>query len=49
MKVLVFGAGVVGSYYAAHLRAAGHQVTVLARGLRLDLHFISSWGMIRPS
>ena len=35
MKVLVFGARVVGSYYAARFHQAGHRVTVVARGLRL--------------
>jgi hypothetical protein len=32
---LIFGAGVLGSVYAARLREAGHEVTVLARGERL--------------
>lgn len=36
MKILVFGAGVLGSLYAAKLQRAGHQVTVLARGRRLE-------------
>lgn len=36
MKVLVFGAGVLGSLYAARLKRAGHTVTVLARGQRLQ-------------
>ena len=35
MNILVYGAGVVGTLYAARLRGAGHQVTVLARGVRL--------------
>lgn len=35
MKVLVFGAGVIGTLYAAKLAEHGHQVTVLARGQRL--------------
>jgi 2-dehydropantoate 2-reductase len=35
MKILVFGAGVLGSVYAARLTQAGHEVTVLARGRRL--------------
>jgi 2-dehydropantoate 2-reductase len=35
MKVLVYGAGVVGTLYAARLQEAGHQVTVLARDSRL--------------
>lgn len=33
--ILVFGAGVIGSVYAAWLHAAGQQVTLLARGRRL--------------
>jgi pyruvate/2-oxoglutarate dehydrogenase complex dihydrolipoamide dehydrogenase (E3) component len=35
MKILVYGAGVIGTLYAARLQQAGHQVTVLARTLRL--------------
>lgn len=35
MKVLFFGAGVLGSVYAARLQEAGTNVTVLARGQRL--------------
>ena len=35
MKILVIGAGVLGSLYAARLQAAGNEVTVLARGQRL--------------
>jgi 2-dehydropantoate 2-reductase len=35
MKILVYGAGVIGTLYAARLQQAGHAVTVLARGLRL--------------
>jgi 2-dehydropantoate 2-reductase len=35
MKILVFGAGVLGSLYAARLRQAGHDVSILARGQRL--------------
>jgi 2-dehydropantoate 2-reductase len=35
MKVLVVGAGVIGSVYAGHLAAAGHEVTLMARGSRL--------------
>lgn len=34
MKILVVGAGVIGSIYAAKLAQAGHQVTVLARAGR---------------
>jgi 2-dehydropantoate 2-reductase len=36
MNILVYGAGVIGSVYAARLHAAGHTVTVLARGERLE-------------
>ncbi|MCA9772476.1 MAG: ketopantoate reductase family protein [Myxococcales bacterium] len=36
MKIAVFGAGVIGSLYAAKLKRAGEDVTVLARGKRLE-------------
>jgi 2-dehydropantoate 2-reductase len=36
MNILVCGAGVIGTLYAARLKHAGHRVTVLARGWRLD-------------
>jgi 2-dehydropantoate 2-reductase len=36
MNILIYGAGVIGSAYAALLHAAGHTVTVLARGKRLE-------------
>lgn len=32
MRILVFGAGIIGQIYAARLQHAGHDVTVLARG-----------------
>jgi 2-dehydropantoate 2-reductase len=35
MKILVYGAGVIGTLYAARLQQAGHQVTVLSRHSRL--------------
>lgn len=35
MRILVFGAGVLGSLYAARLHGAGHDVTLFARGDRL--------------
>ncbi|MGC9399562.1 MAG: ketopantoate reductase family protein [Anaerolineae bacterium] len=35
MDILVYGAGVLGSLYAARLHAAGHKVALLARGQRL--------------
>jgi 2-dehydropantoate 2-reductase len=34
MKILVYGAGVIGTLYAARLQRTGHHVTVLARGSR---------------
>ncbi len=36
MRILVIGAGVIGSVYAGLLADAGHDVTVVARGGRLD-------------
>jgi ketopantoate reductase len=39
MKTLIFGAGPLGSLYAARLHEAGQDVTLLARRQRLtDLH-----------
>lgn len=35
MKVLFYGAGVIGSLYADRLHECGHDITVLARGKRL--------------
>lgn len=35
MKILVYGAGVLGSLYAARLRSSGHHLALLARGRRL--------------
>jgi 2-dehydropantoate 2-reductase len=35
MKILVYGAGVIGTLYASRLQQGGHQVTILARGSRL--------------
>ena len=35
MKILVYGAGVIGTLYAAKLQGVGHRVTVLARKERL--------------
>ena len=36
MRILVVGAGVIGSVYAGKLLAAGHEVVLLARGRRLS-------------
>jgi 2-dehydropantoate 2-reductase len=35
INILVYGAGVMGSLYAARLKESGQQVTILARGKRL--------------
>ena len=44
MKILVYGAGNIGSLYAAKLKDAGHDVTILARGTRL--HAIREHGIL---
>lgn len=36
MNVLIYGAGVIGSIFAAKLCLSGQNVTVLARGKRLE-------------
>jgi 2-dehydropantoate 2-reductase len=36
MKILMYGAGVLGSLYGARLKESGHDVTVLERGKRFD-------------
>ena len=36
MKLLIYGAGVIGSIFAAKLSLSGQEVTVLARGKRLE-------------
>lgn len=36
MKILIFGAGVLGSLFASRLKQAGQDVTLLARGKRLS-------------
>lgn len=36
MNILIYGAGVLGSLYAARLKESGHNVSILARGQRLD-------------
>ena len=36
MKMLIVGAGVIGTVYGAHLVAAGHKVSVLSHGPRTD-------------
>lgn len=39
MKILIYGAGVIGSIYAARLHGPDHEISILARGERLaDLH-----------
>ena len=44
MKILVYGAGNIGSLYAAKLNDAGHDVAILARGGRL--HEIRECGIV---
>src|SRR5580693_3372932 len=36
MKMLIVGAGVIGTVYGAHIAAAGNQVSVLSHGRRTD-------------
>lgn len=36
MRICVFGAGAVGGHFATRLAAAGHEVSVVARGAHLD-------------
>ena len=36
MKILIYGAGVIGSLYAVYLSRAGYSISVLARGNRLE-------------
>ncbi len=36
MKILIVGAGVIGTVYGAHLAAAGHKISVLSHGPRTD-------------
>ncbi len=44
MRILVFGAGVLGSVYAARLQDAGHELTLVARGQRY--HDIREHGIV---
>ena len=37
MKILIYGAGVIGSIYAARLHGPEHEISILARGERLDV------------
>jgi 2-dehydropantoate 2-reductase len=43
VKILIFGAGVIGTFYGAKLAVAGHNVTVVARGERFTA--ISRYGL----
>lgn len=36
MRILIYGAGILGSYLAYELKKAGHDVSILARGKRYD-------------
>jgi 2-dehydropantoate 2-reductase len=44
MKILVCGSGPLGSLFTARLYAGGHDVTLLARGRRLD--DLRQWGIV---
>jgi len=44
LRILVFGAGPLGSYYAAKLHEAGFDVSILARGQRY--HDIKEYGIV---
>jgi 2-dehydropantoate 2-reductase len=44
VNILIYGAGVIGTLYAARLRESGHRVTVLARGARL--RDIRNYGLV---
>jgi 2-dehydropantoate 2-reductase len=44
VRILVYGAGVQGSLYAARLAEAGHDITLLARGARLEM--LSARGVV---
>ena len=37
MRILIYGAGVIGSLYAVLLKEAGYDTTIYARGHRLDI------------
>ena len=36
IKILIYGAGVIGSIFAYRLKTGGNDVTILARGKRLE-------------
>jgi len=44
VKVLIYGAGVIGTFYGGKLAAAGQRVTVVARGRRRT--DISQYGLV---
>ena len=37
MRILIYGAGVIGSLYAALLAKAGYDISIYARGKRLEV------------
>ena len=37
MRILIYGAGVLGSLYAALLAKAGYDISIYARGKRLEI------------
>jgi 2-dehydropantoate 2-reductase len=42
VRILIVGAGVIGSVYAGRLLEAGHSVTLCARGQRINQ--LREWG-----
>ena len=45
MKILIYGAGVIGSLYAVYFSHAGYSVSVYARGHRLNV--LKEKGLLR--
>lgn len=44
MRILIYGAGVIGSFYASRFAKAGLDVTILARGQRLKNYRNTAYG-----
>jgi 2-dehydropantoate 2-reductase len=44
VNILIYGAGVIGTLYAARLRESGHRVSVLVRGVRF--RDIRNYGLV---
>ena len=48
MRILIYGAGVIGSIFAGKLAASGEDITVLARGKRLEQLKQSGVVLVKP-